>query len=302
MDITGEQLRIRAGGYEAVVTELGGGLRGLSLGGTPLILGHGADELPPAASGQLLVPWPNRIDHGRYAFAGETHRLPIDEPERDTAIHGLARWEPWTVAGRSPDRVRLAHRLLGRPGYPFRLDLSVEYALGAGGLTVRHSARNAGARPAPYGFGAHPYLTLGRPIDECELTLPAGRYLEADEREIPVGAPRDVAGTPLDFRSPRRLGDTTINSAYTDLRRDADGLVRVRLGDGARAVTLWADEAHPWLEVYTGDESPGALRRAGLGVEPMSCPPNAFASGVDLIALEPGEEFSGVWGIAAIDR
>jgi aldose 1-epimerase len=298
VDLTGEQLRISVGRYEAVVTELGGGLRGLSLDGRPLVLGHGADELPPTASGQLLIPWPNRIDHGRYAFAGESYRLPIDEPERDNAIHGLARWAPWTVTERGPNRVRLAHRLLGRPGYPFRLDLSVEYALDAGGLTVRHSARNAGTRPAPYGYGAHPYLTLGRPIDDCELTLPAARYLEVDQREIPVGAPRDVAGTPLDFREPRRLGGTKIDNPYTGLRRDADGLARVRLGDGARTVTLWADEAHPWLEVYTGDESPGALRRAGLGVEPMSCPPNAFVTGVGLIALEPGEEFSGAWGIA----
>jgi aldose 1-epimerase len=294
MDLTGEQFRISAGRYEAVVTELGGGLRELSFEGTPLILGHDADELPPAASGQLLIPWPNRIDRGRYAFAGRTHRLPVNEPEHDTAIHGLVRWAPWTVIEHAPDRLRLAHRLLGRPGYPFRLDLSVEYALDDGGLTVRHRARNSGGRPAPYGYGAHPYLTLGRPIDECELAVPAERYLEVDERALPVGAPREVAGTPLDFREARPLGDTSINNAYTGLRRDADGVVRVRLG----AVTLWADEAHPWLEIYTADESPGGLRRAGLGVEPMTCPPNAFVTGVDLITLRPDEEFSGTWGIA----
>lgn len=298
MDITGEQFRISAAGYAAVFTELGGALRELSLGGRPLVLGHGADELPPAAAGQLLIPWPNRVDHGRYVFGGESHRLAIDEPERDNAIHGLTRWEPWTVAEHRPDHLLLTHRLLGRPGYPFRLDLSVRYALDAEGLTVRHSVRNAGSLPAPYGHGTHPYLTLGGSIDECELTLPAERYLHVDEREIPVGEPREVSGTAFDFRQARPLGQTRIDNAYTGLRRDADGRVRARLANADRAVTLWADESHPWLEVYTGDEAPGAMRRAGLGVEPMTCPPNAFASGVDLVTLGPGEEFTGVWGIA----
>jgi aldose 1-epimerase len=40
-------------------------------------------------------------------------------------------------------------------------------------------------------------------------------------------------------------------------------------------------------------------RRTGLGAEPMTCPPNSFVTGVDLIALKPGEETSGVWGITA---
>src|SRR5690348_11360137 len=117
--ITGDQFAISAGRYDAVVTELGGGLRTLTHDGRPLILGYDADELVPAAAGQLLVPWPNRIDHGRYEFGGATHELPVDEPDRHTAIHGLARWEPWTLAEHEPHRVRLTHRLLGRPGYPF---------------------------------------------------------------------------------------------------------------------------------------------------------------------------------------
>src|SRR4051812_40217615 len=174
MTLSGYQYEIAAGPYAAVVTEQGGSLRALSRDGRPLILSHDADELPPAASGQLLAPWPNRIDRGRYAFGGETYELPINERERDNAIHGLVREEPWAVAEHEPHRVRLTYRLLGRTGYPFRLDLTVEYALDAEeGLTVRLSARNAGSRPAPYGHGTPPYLTLGRPLDECALTVPA---------------------------------------------------------------------------------------------------------------------------------
>lgn len=300
MTLSGNQYEIFAGPYAAVVTEQGGGLRVLCHDGRPLILSYDADELVPAASGQLLAPWPNRVDHGRYRFGEESYRLPINEAERDNAIHGLVRWDSWSVTEHERHRVRLAHRLLGRAGYPFRLDLTVEYSLdAAGGLTVRQSAHNTGSRPAPYGHGAHPYLTLGRPLDECELAVSADRYLRVDERAIPERAPQDVTGTPHDFRTPRRLGDTVIDNPYTGLRRDAGGRAWVRLRDGERSVALWADEAHPWLELYTRDEVRDGSARIGLGAEPMTCPPNAFASGTDLIVLKPGEEFAGSWGIAA---
>ena len=51
----------------------------------------GADELPPGGAGQLLAPWPNRIDGGRYVFDGTGFQLALTEPEHANAIHGLTR-------------------------------------------------------------------------------------------------------------------------------------------------------------------------------------------------------------------
>ena len=175
------------------------------------MLSHGADEPAPAASGHLLIPWPNRIDRGRYDYGGASHQLDISEPERDCAIHGLVRWAPWRVAEHEPHRVRLTHRLLGTAGYPFRLDLEAEYELdAAGGLRGRITVRNAGNATAPYGHGAHPYLTVGEPIDDCRVTLLADRYVPVDERMIPAKPSEDVTGTQYDLRlagTPRRPGD-----------------------------------------------------------------------------------------------
>ncbi|HEY7483020.1 MAG TPA: aldose 1-epimerase family protein [Streptosporangiaceae bacterium] len=298
MTISGNQYDIEAGPYRATITEQGGGLRTLTHDGIGLILSYDATEPAPAAFGQLLAPWPNRIDHGRYAYDGVSYRLDITEPELDTAIHGLVRWASWTVAERDRQRVVLGLRLLGHPGYPFRLDLTVEYALeAASGLTVRLSAENAGTGPAPYAHGTHPYLTMGRPVDECEVSLPGDRYLPADDRGIPTGPPEAVAGTPYDFRTRRGLGATRINNAYTGLARDAAGRTWTRLSAAGRTVALWADTAHPWLQVYTADDVPGERRRAGLAVEPMTCPPNAFVTGEDVIDLKPGHTATGSWGI-----
>ena len=51
--------------------------------------------------------------------------------------------------------------------------------------------------------------------------------------------------------------------------------------------------------VYTGDTlEPASRRRHGVAIEPMTCPPNAFRTGVDVIELEPGGSWRGRWGIS----
>src|SRR5262249_30664199 len=94
--LTGTQYEIEAGDYRATVTELGAGLRRLRFGETCLVTGFDADDLPPHGAGQLLTPWPNRVDGGHYVFDGEHQQLALSEPARGNAIHGLTRWAPWT--------------------------------------------------------------------------------------------------------------------------------------------------------------------------------------------------------------
>lgn len=298
--LTGEQYEIAAGPYRAVITESGAGLRELTHDGAPLVLTFAADEPAPAAFGQLLIPWPNRVDHGRYTFDGRDYQLDLSEPELDNALHGLTRWAAWSPAERRPDGIRLTCGLYGSTGYPFRLDVEAEYRLDAAtGLTVTLTATNPGTRALPYAHGMHPYLTVDEPLDTCVVQVPGTLYQPVDDRMIPTGAPKDVAGSDYDLRAGRTLGDQKIDIAFTGLDRGADGLARVRLTGSRRSTSFWLDRAQPWLEIYTADQVPEASRRRGLGCEPMTGPPNAFASGVDLIRLEPGAEYRGSWGIAA---
>src|SRR5262249_59328402 len=120
--LTGSQYPIGAGAYSAVVTELGAGLRELIYQGEHVVAGYQPDELPPGAAGQLLAPWPNRIDGGRYSLGGTSHQLDLSEPANGNAIHGLTRWMPWPAAPPSREAGRLAPRVPGRPGYRFCLE------------------------------------------------------------------------------------------------------------------------------------------------------------------------------------
>jgi aldose 1-epimerase len=296
---SGRQLELRHGDQRLAVVEVGGGLRAYVAGGRAVLDGYGDDEICTSGRGQLLLPWPNRIEDGSYEWDGRRHQLPLTEVESRNAIHGLVRWAAWTVAASEPDRAVLRHVLHPQPGYPFALALEVEYRLSASGLQVRTTATNVGADPCPYGAGAHPYLTVGTPtVEDVLLRAPGGVVLRSDARGIPTGA-APVDGTDLDFRQRRPIGAARLDHAFTELERDADGIARVELlrPDDGTGLTLWVDEAYGYLMLFTGDPLPDVARRS-LAVEPMTCPPNAFRTGEAVIRLEPGESCSGTWGIA----
>lgn len=295
---SGDQFEISGGGYRAVVTESGAALRELHFGRRPLVDGFPVDEQASGGRGQLLMPWPNRIEDGRYAFDGTEHQLALTEPARSNASHGLARWAAWTLEEHTTHSVSLVLRLMAQTGYPWTVDLHVLYDLSADGLTVTQTATNMSSEPAPYACGAHPYLALGDgPVDGWELTLPAGRRTVVDdERLLPIGS-EEVAGTGFDFRTARPIGATVLNDAFTDLDRGPDGRATVRLVHGDDQVCLWGDEGIRWFQLYSADDRPATARRS-LAVEPMTAQANAFRTGGDLVTLAPaGGEHSVSWGI-----
>lgn len=195
--VTGSQHEVGAGDYSAVVTELGAGLRELRYRGQPVIAGYQPDELPPGAAGQLLAPWPNRIDGGRYTLDGTSYQVDLSEPARG----------------------------------------------------------------------------------------------------IPAGTALDVAGTDADFRTTRPIGDTRLDHTLTGLARDGQGRAWARLAAEGTQIALWAGQGYEWLQVFTGDTLDAARRRRAVAVEPMTCPPNAFATGTDLLMLDPGSSVTHSWGI-----
>ncbi|HEX2175973.1 MAG TPA: aldose 1-epimerase family protein [Nocardioidaceae bacterium] len=295
---SGRQFDIGHGEQHATVVEVGGGVRAYRVGDRDVLHPYDVDAMCDGAHGAPLIPWPNRLADGRYEFDGTQHQVALTEPAKANAIHGFLMWRPWQGAEHTADRVVMATRLHPLMGYPFTLDVRVAYTLDDHGLTVATTATNIGDAPCPYASGQHPYLSPGTGlIDACTLQFAAGFRVDTDDtRQLPTGDV-EVAGTPYDFGAPRQLGDLAMDYAFGDLPRDEDGRAWLSLTgvDGCTA-RVWVDDTYPYLEVYTADTLAPQRRRAGLGVEPMTAPPNAFRSGTDLLRLEPGESVTNTWG------
>jgi aldose 1-epimerase len=293
---SGEQVELVHGVHRAVVVEVGGGLRTYDVDGVAVVDGYDEQEMATAGRGQVLAPWPNRLHGGRYTWDGVEHEVPLDEPAQGNALHGLVRFRAWRAADRTADAVTMELRLHPSPPYPFCLDLTARYELSDEGLVVTHSATNVGAQAAPYALGTHPYVRVGGLVDDARLTVPAGTWMPTDEHQVPTGT-ESVDGTAYDFRQPRPIGPLEIDHAFGDLQRGPDGRARLVL-EGERTVEVWLDEGFRWLEVFTGDVVPEPeRRRRGLGVEPMTAPPNAFVTGEGVLRLEPGDTCTHRWGV-----
>lgn len=296
---TGEQFTIRHGSTQATVVEVGGGLRTFDVGDRSVVAGFDAFEMAPVGRGQVLIPWPNRTADGRYEWEGRAHQLAINEVERSTAIHGLVRFGAWERVAEAADRIELTHTVWPSPGYPFTLAVRIVYQIAVAALTVTTTTRNVGLEPAPFGAGQHPYLVppSGVEVDDCVLRVPAARSLTCDARGLPTGS-EPVDGTALDFRAGRRIATKVLDTPFTDLERDPSGRATIELeGPEGGSTSLWVDEGYRYVQVFTGDTLPPAARRRSIAIEPMTCPPNAFATGTDLLRLEPGETTTMTWGV-----
>jgi aldose 1-epimerase len=295
---SGEQFEITNGAQLATIVEVGGGIREYAVAGRDVLDPYPLQAICDGAHGAPLIPWPNRLADGRYRFEEVDYQVALTEPTKHNAIHGFLRWRPWRAVERTHGRVVMGTRLYPLDGYPFALDVDVVYELSDAGLTVSSTAVNIGEQTCPYAAGQHPYLSPGSGlIDDCELQVPAAtRILTDAERQLPTGK-EPVEGTPFDFRNARRLGEERLDFAFTDLIRGEDECAVTRLAapDG-KCAELWVDEHYPIVELYTGDTLAPARRRRGLGVEPMTCAPNAFQSREGLITLQPGQSITTRWG------
>ena len=301
---SGEQYELTAGDYRATIVEVGGGVRACERAERQALHPYPLSAMADGAHGAPLIPWPNRLADGKYSFDGTDYQVALTEPEKHNAIHGFLQWRSWEPREQTADRIVMATRLHPLQGFPFALDVSIEYTLSSTGLTARTTATNLGDTACPYGCGQHPYLSPGTGlIDDCEIELDAGtRILTSADRQLPTGT-ESVVDTPYDFRRPRQLGELEIDHAFTDLARDADGRAWLRLhGSDGLTAQLWVDSTYPLIEVFTSDTLSPDRRRRGLGAEPMTCPPNAFQTGELVTRLEPGASITTAWGVELLGR
>ena len=276
---SGRELSCEAGDYSLSVVTVGAGISSLKWKGRNLVLPHKVTEVAPGWSGKMLLPWPNRIADGRYSWNDREYLLPINDRGTGTALHGLAGWLPWEIVDAPASHVRLESFIAAQESYPWPLTVRLDLRLDPeSGLNIELSAKNLGDSPAPYGASLHPYLLGGTTANDSILSLPASHIVDTDENLLPTGI--NPVSTAYDFRIPRMVDDLFIDHCYGGLQGNWEVRVTNAQGEGAALVSNT-----PWVQIHTAD----ALGRLGIAVEPMTCPPDAFNSGIDLVSLAPGQ-------------
>lgn len=289
---TGTQVHLQLGDVSAQIAQVGASLRSLRIGAVDLIAPYPLDSPTPSCSGVVLAPWPNRVRDGLWNDEGTERQLAITEPKFGNASHGLLRFAAYDIAD-SASATTLNATIFPQTGYPYLIETSVTYVLRADGIDVTHALTNRSATEAPVALGTHPFLTIGD-VDPHDLVLrvPAQTAIDTDERMLPVGT-HPAEGV---LRDGVRLGDITLDTGFTDLSRDADGLVRHSLtAPDGRRLTLWQGAGFDVVQVYTTDKYPG--QSLAVAIEPMTAPADALNSGVGLRRLNPGETWTLEWGI-----
>jgi aldose 1-epimerase len=263
----------------------------------------------PTRSGiPILFPFPNRIRDGRYAWAGDTYRLPQNDSTKKNAIHGFTPRRPWRVTARgagsdtayvrgefrgsvdAPDCARL---------WPADYVLAITLRLTLRTLRVEAEVTNPDAVPLPFGLGFHPYFRLG-PGGAGTVMAEAAEKWELVE-SLPTGRrlPLEPA---LDLRTPKESASLVLDDVYTGLggAPAAGGLVvRGRVTwPGGETLEVRTSPDYRELVMFTPPH------RQAVCLEPYTCTTDAInleQQGVDAgwRVLDPGQSWRGVVELAA---
>jgi aldose 1-epimerase len=296
-----EQVRLAGGGLEADILDFGATIRALRFDGVPVTLSLPALEdyvAGRAYFGAIAGRFANRIAGGRFTLDGTLWQLPCNEAGK-THLHGGMRGfshRRWHIRKVGPAQVTLAYRAAdGEEGYPGTMDVTCTYAIaGAGTLSIALEATCD--RPTIVNLAAHSYFNLdgGGSIADHRLEIPAAHYLPVDANKIPTGEIAPVAGTPFDFRDPRRIGEQTYDHAFV-LSPAVDGKPRpvARLTGGRSGITLEVDSTEPAVQFYDGHMLGigGFGPRAGLCLEPERFPDAPNHPDFPGAVLRPGETY-----------
>lgn len=232
-----------------------------------------------------LIPYSNRIRQARFLFAGQ--EIGLQPTKGAHAQHGDVRNRPWQVIRTTDSHLicTFDSRHFADMNWSWPFTARVEYRLVGGQFDTTVILTNVGTEPMPAGIGLHPYFARLDAGTDPLLSFDALLTYDNDAEQLPTAEARPI--TPAeDFRSPRAVGDQSLDRVYTAW----DGIAR--LDWGTRSLTLTADNVYSHLVVYTAPDG-------SLALEPVSHATDAFnlaaqgVGGVDMRVLLPGQTLAG---------
>lgn len=316
-----------ASGATVVLSTVGAGIVSINVPdarGTmaDVVLGYAnpADFLADGpCAGKIPGRYANRIARGHFSIDGHDYSLAINNGPN--ALHGGPTGfqnRIWTIVSQSADRVVMQYVSAdGEEGYPGTLTARATYTWDNEN-TLRLDLEAVTDRPTVVNLTNHAYFNLsghnaGSALDHV-LTLHASRYLPTDDTLIPLpGEPVSVAGTPMDFTSPKTLGqDIKADFPALNYGKGYDNCWAIDgyqpgklqtaaiLHDPASGRTLEVRTTQPGVQVYTGNWLSGCPSGkdgavyddySGVAIECQHFPDAPNRPDYPSARLNPGETF-----------
>ena len=296
-------------GQTLVINPRGGGIAEyfMTINGKrqDIVYGYTEEEDADGCMGDVLCPFPGRVDNSEYDFEGEHYKLSGFQENRGNTLHAFVRELEWQVEELEPGQIsssiEIGENDFAERGYPFGFRLSLTYLLTDDGLKVQVLAINNGTKTAPFGIGFHPYFKIAGQVDEMVWKVPAKKVVEFDSTLRPTGKLLNTGDTTLDFRIANPIDGIVVDNCFTDLERDEKtGRFTSFLANltGTKKISVWQDENFPYFQTYSADTIADRNYRKAMALEPQTCCGYAVnIEGLGLIKLKPSEEFKGEWGI-----
>jgi aldose 1-epimerase len=268
--------------------------------------------------GALVGRYANRISNARFKLDGKEYSLAANNGLH--SIHGGYKGFD-KVVWKAEAKVTLDGPFLKltyiskdmEEGFPGSLNVEVIYLLTHGNeLHIRYQAFTDKATVV--NLTQHSYFNLTgnakRDILDHLLMIPADSFVAIDDALIPTGQLRPVAGTPLDFKKSRRVGER-IEAADEQLerghgydhcfvlRRSPAKLIRAAtLSEPVSGRTLEVFTTEPGIQIYSGNFLDGSItgkggvvykKRFGICFETGHFPDSPNRPEFPSTVLEPGK-------------
>ena len=265
------ELNLQSGDMRATVRpDLGGCLTGLWCAGLEILRSTPASSLDSVRQSACfaMVPYSNRLGHGRFDWLGQTHTTRLNFPNSPHSLHGVGWQRPWTADQVTNNSVRLRYCHKPDGDWPFAFVVEQHIGVEPYAMCLQINMRNTDDRTQPAGLGWHPYFVRreGAKLD-IELT---SRW-DKDASELPL------TETPIDGLH-AKVAELDLDHCFTGWSGVA------RLSDSQMVCSLHSDLR--WLVVFTPPE------RNFYCVEPVSHRNDAVHSqdplAEGLVSLAPG--------------
>ena len=273
-NISASLYTISCGGITAAVTDFGASLVRLLVPGRngqleDVVLGYDSAEgylRGNACLGATVGRSANRIKGSRFRIDDRTCMLtPNDHSNNLHSGPDAYYTRLWNVVEETDTCVKFAlHSPSGDQGYPGNADIRVTYQLDSdGGLHIIYDA--VSDLDTVFNMTNHSYFNLAGHQNtdlalQQQLILPGRTFCVSDSENIPTGELRPVAGTPMDFRSPKAIAqDIFMDYEPLHLQNGYDHSWEVFsapcaiLCDPASGRTMSVTTDCPGIQLYTGN-------------------------------------------------